>query len=420
MRRATGASSPGLRSTSAEMTAIAPHRFAPRVPEPEALIEEARCRARLRRVAYAVAALLLGAAIWAGFALTSGGPAPTVVAPPGFHLVKSKGDVEHQVIETRDLLQPSTIELKTGRQQPTRTTDEVWFDSRTGLARVVIRLDGRIQWDQVVPCNDTRYGSCVPGYSFATKSPLDSRDYVREPGTYRFHGHDVIWAGKRYNGFPPAPGTGERVGIDIHTHQPVAYRNLEEGSPVSASWVTAPLKDIPGGHYWFVVPDGGVGGGYPQSSSQNEFTVSPETTLLSTRTRRVLGRTPLWLGRMFDGQPLQTITIGSEVLEARSGLRLSKTPFVSYRYGRFSVQEFGAAHPNWYRRGPRAGTAVVERFGGFMRNDRTFKLTPVATEWRAALSRNGLLVVVQSLGDEPYPLTRTRVQRIARALRPVP
>jgi hypothetical protein len=212
------------------MTAIAPHRFAPPAPEPEALIEEARRRARLRRLTYALAALLLGAAAWAGLALTSGGPAPTIVAPTGFHLVKAKGDVEHQLIETRTFLQPSTIDLTTGRQRPTRTTDEVWFDSRTGLARLVIRLDGRVQRDQVVPCNDTRYGSCVPGYSFATKSPLDSRDYVREPGTYRFHGRDVIWAGKRYDGFPPAPGVGERVGIDIHTHRPVAYRSFEEGA----------------------------------------------------------------------------------------------------------------------------------------------------------------------------------------------
>jgi len=402
------------------MTSIAPDTFAPPALEPEALIEEARRRARLRRLAYALAALLLGAAIWAGFALTGGGPTPTIVAPPGFHLVKARGDVEHQVIETRTLLQPSTIDLATGRQRPTKTTEEVWFDSRSGLARVVTRLDSRIQWDQVVPCNDTRYGSCVPGYSFATKSPLDSRDYVREPGTYRFHGRDVIWAGKRYDGFPPAPGVGERVGIDIHTHQPVAYRSFEEGSPVSASWVTARLKDIPGGHYWFVVPDGGVGGGYPQSSSQNEFAVSPEATLLSTRTRRVLGRNPLWLGRMYAGQPLQMITIGSEVLEARNGARLSRTPFVSYNYGRFSVQEFGAAHPNWYRRAPRAGTAVVERFGGFMRDDRTFTIKPTVSEWRAALSRNGLLAVVQSLGPEPLALTRARVVRLAHALRPVP
>jgi len=317
-------------------------------------------------------------------------------------------------------LQPSTIDLATGRQRPTRTTEEVWFDSRSGLSRVVLRLDGRAQMEQVVPCNRTRYGSCVPGFSFAAKSPLDSRDYVREPGTSRFHGREVIWAGKRYNGFPPAPGVGERVGIDIQTHEPVAYRSFEEGTAVSDSWVTARLKDAPGSHYWFVVPDGGTAGGYPRDTSRNEFAVSPETTLLSTRARRVLRRTPLWLGRTFDGQPLQTITIGSEVLEARNGERLDAVPFVSYSYGRFYVQEFGAAHPSWYRQGPRAGTAVVEKFGGFVRDDRTFTIKPVASDWRAALSRNGLLVVVHSFGPEPYPLKRARVARLAHALRPVP
>jgi hypothetical protein len=62
----------------------------------------------------------------------------------------------------------------------------------------------------------------------------------------------------------------------------------------------------------------------------------------------------------------------------------------------------------------------VEKFGGFMRDDRTFKIKPTVSEWRAALSRNGLLVVVQSLGPEPLALTRARVVRLAHALRPVP
>ena len=62
-----------------------------------ALIEEARRRARQRRWAYAgVLALLAGAGIWGGLALSGGSrPIPAPPAPPGYHLVKARGDVEH-------------------------------------------------------------------------------------------------------------------------------------------------------------------------------------------------------------------------------------------------------------------------------------------------------------------------------------
>ena len=326
-----------------------------------------------------------------------------------------------RVIETRGLLRLSTVDLATGRERPARRTSELWLDPRSGLARVVVRLDGRTRSDQVVPCNRTRYGSCAPGFSFAANSPIDSQNYVRDPGTYSFRGRKVIWAGKPLKrGFAPTPGLGERVGIDVRTHEPIAYRYLEDGEVAAESWVTTRLKDVSARHFFFSVPEGGVGDGFPKLSSTTAAAVSPETTLLEPRTHRVLRRTPLWLGRMFEGQPLQSIAIGVEILKGKSGVKLSAAPFVRYDYGAVVLQEYGARHPSWYREGPRPGHVVVERgrdYGGQVD-------TPIAgptVQW-ASFTRNGVLVLVAPSGPiAPYPaLTRVRVLRLVAALRPVP
>lgn len=399
----------------------------PRHEDPEALIEEARRRTRVRRLSYAAAALLavlVGAGIWGRFALTNGST-KNGSAPPGFHLVRAKGVVEHEVIETQGLLRLNTLDLATGRQRPTRRTAEVWFDPRSALARVVVRQDGRTRTDQVVACNPTRYGSCVPAFSFALNSPIDSQNYVRDPGISRFHGRRVIWAGKSVKGaFGPTPGEGERVGIDIGTHEPIAYRYLEHAEVVGESRVTRRLTDVPAGHFWFSVPDGGVGGGFPKMSSPNPAVRSPETSQLGARLRRLLGRTPLWLGREVEGRPLRSIAIGRETLEAKTGAKLSAVPYVRYDYGRFVLQEYGAKHPIWYREGPRPGRLVLERgadYGGLGHAPVTDPLTDPTVEW-AALSRNGLLVVISPSGvawPDRY-LTQARSRRLAAALRPVP
>jgi hypothetical protein len=401
--------------------------LAPPKPPPseelEALIEEARRRTRLRRLLYAAAALvalLVGAAVWGALALTNGSTT-NGAAPPGFHLVRARGDVEHQVIETHGLLRLNTVDLAAGRQRPTRRTSELWFDPRSGLARVVVRLDGRTRSDQVVPCSRTRYGSCVPGFSFAMNWPIDSQNYVRDPGTYRFHGRKVIWAGKPLKrGFAPTPGVGERVGIDVQTHEPIAYRYLEDGGVAAESWVTARLKDVPRERFGFAVPDGGFEDGFPKLSSTTAAAVSPDETLLRTRTRRVLHRTPLWLGRMFWGQPLQSIAVGVEILKGKSEVKLSAAPFVRYDYGAVVLQEYGARHPSWYQDGPRPGHVVLERGRDYGGQGHTLISGPTV-QW-AALNRNGVLVLVSPSGPVgPYPqLTVAHVLRLVDALRPVP
>jgi hypothetical protein len=99
-------------------------------------------------------------------------------------------------------------------------------------------------------------------------------------------------------------------------------------------------------------------------------------------------------------------------------------PYVRYDYGRFVLQEYGTKHPTWYREGPRPGRLVLERgadYGGQGHAPATDPLTDPTVEW-AALSRNGLLVVVSpsSVVLPARYLTQARSQRLAAALRPVP
>src|SRR6266542_269168 len=132
----------------------------------EALIEEARLRARRRRVFLGFGALLaglVGVAIWGALALSGGGTSGT--APPGFRLIAARAPVEHELIETWRLPQPRIVDLATGREQAARTTSALWFDPKGGLTRILERVDGRLLSDRVEPCH-LQAGPCDSGCPF--------------------------------------------------------------------------------------------------------------------------------------------------------------------------------------------------------------------------------------------------------------
>jgi hypothetical protein len=100
--------------------------------ELEALIEEARRRARRRRVGRiraAALAVILAAGVLAGLsALKVIGGSGGTTNPRGVHVVRSRGPVEHWLIQTWQLPQPTTIDLETGEQRAAATTTEIWLD----------------------------------------------------------------------------------------------------------------------------------------------------------------------------------------------------------------------------------------------------------------------------------------------------
>src|SRR5206468_2995327 len=171
-----------------------------------ALIDEARRRARRRRwLTAGVLAVLVAAGIWGGLTLTSGSRAtPTPPAPPGYHLVRARGPVQHALVRGffRSMLGPRVV------GKPSMQRIQVWFDPETGLMRTRGCVSGRCFPDEV--------NSCVPWCRSSTSAllfyrywPVDTTKFVRRPGIGTFHGRKVIWLGRIQESFPPSWGNGE-------------------------------------------------------------------------------------------------------------------------------------------------------------------------------------------------------------------
>jgi hypothetical protein len=205
------------------------------------LIDEARRRARRRHLAYAAAlALLAAAGIWAALTFAGGGGATAAPpAPPGYHLVRARGDVRHALLAGS---------FWSGQRA------EVWLDPRAGLLREQGRSpSGRVaETIRCVPrCTDW-----VP--LLADYWPLDTTKFVQRPGRGSFHGRRVIWIGKVENTFAPAWGNGEWIALDARTHDALGERTFDttdkrEGRILGETWVVKRFPDIAASRFWFPV-----------------------------------------------------------------------------------------------------------------------------------------------------------------------
>ena len=227
-----------------------------------ALIKEARRRARQRRWTYAgVLALLAGAGIWGGLALTGGsGAIPAPPAPPGYRLVKARGDVQHALLATSFGGAVDGHRVGKGSERV-----EVWFDREAGLVRMRGRLalpvSGGAQKRSLTRIDETI--RCVP-YCTTSMSllehywPVDTTKFVRRPGLGTFHDRQVIWLGRRQNTFAPADRYGEWIALDPRTHDAVGermYGTTDEpaGQIISETWVVKRFPDLASNRFWFPV-----------------------------------------------------------------------------------------------------------------------------------------------------------------------
>ena len=223
-----------------------------------ALIEEARRRARQRRWTYAgVLALLAGAAIWGGLALTSGsgsGAIPAPPAQPGYHFVRARGTVQHVLV--RGLSRSFEPDRPAGRFAKVHA--QVWFDPQTGLIRA------RGCWGSL--CVPAKASRCSPacqtsdaiGTLFYRYWPVDSTKFVRRPGLGSFHGRQVIWLGKIQETFAPGYRDGEWIALDPRTHDAVAWRlygttTKPAGPILNEFWVARRFADIAPNRFWFAL-----------------------------------------------------------------------------------------------------------------------------------------------------------------------
>jgi hypothetical protein len=218
-----------------------------------ALIEEARRRARRRRWIYAgVLVLLAGAGIWGGLALTGGsGAIPAPPAPPGYHLVKARGDVQHALVNGS--FRSGLNGYPVGKAA--REHLEVWFDRETGLIRTRGCWANRCFPDEVSRC----VPYCASSMPLLERYwPVDTTKFVRRPGIGTFHARRVIWIGKLQNTFAPGYRDGEWIALDPRTHDAIAWRlygttDKPAGQILGESWVVRRFADIAPNRFWFAV-----------------------------------------------------------------------------------------------------------------------------------------------------------------------
>jgi hypothetical protein len=382
----------------------------PQQPSPdelEALIEEARQRARRRRllVGAAVLSAICVAGLIVGLVLALRGGTGTAV-PRGFHLVRARGPVQHLVLE--DLLRPpTTIDLATGKTGRARSTQELWWNEGSGFARIVYRHDGRVVLGWV---NQQCQGAgasrlCIPPWPYIPYQQLRPVGELRKAGAFRragtgtFRGHRVVWIESVYRppGQEPSLG-GDQVAYDAVTHRPVALRTIERSGRFKGRtfsyYALKLLPKLPPNGVNFVVPDGGAG-----RNSPNPLIAITGRGLAAAQA--ALGRTPLWLGRSFRGERLRSVVAGRDGMASLTGRMLRPARFARFDYGSFTVKEFGQDRPWWDRQDPAVGTMVVDGRGP------------------AALARDGVLVTFTPTGAT-FRLDRATALALARALRPVP
>lgn len=233
--------------------------------------------------------------------------------------------VLHAVIES-NRPDETIVTLATGRARPIPQRLEYWYDTDSGQLRAIDTVDGRVAFDELIPKTFTepRLDPALTAFVSRYRNALKS-GRAREVGRGSFHGRNVIWLRFHYSRF------GERVGIDEHTYRPIVIEWLNsDGSTAKPVWMVTAIGTGPYRPSDFKVdrPRPQVG----QTSSQ----VSPPTT--PARVVRLLGWSPLWLGKSFRGLPLQHSQFMKLVHEPPHPRRTTNAVLFSYGRGADRIQ----------------------------------------------------------------------------------
>jgi hypothetical protein len=379
-----------------------PPQRQPSQDELEALIEEARQRARRRRLAYFGGGLAVALAVGIALLLVvllRGGSGTAV--PKGFVLVHARGPVLHARLEDLNAY-IKTVALADGSVKPTRVTREVWWNESTGLYRTVYRYDGVVIGDLVQDgCLTPNRRICMPPAPFDLQLKgrgwPPKKNYARRVGTGAFRGRPVIWVEglvSPENGTHPL--SGDQVGYDPVTHRPLVLRQiLRTGSGTQRIFSTTAvtlLPVLPGKQVAFAVPDGGA----PRNAG---LKVAGFRKVSLDEAANVVGRTPLWLGRSYKGHRLRFIQSGREGSANGENRGAGMVPVIRLDYGSFRLEEFGDERPLWLAGSLPSGKAFAA--GG-----------------STTLERDGVAVAV--VGGLTGPLSPAEAAALARALRPTP
>lgn len=193
------------------------------------------------------------------------------------------------------------VELASGKRSPVHGENEVWFDTESGRTHQIERLGGVVQGEEL-------YTPKKPAAMFAALG----REYRQalETGTARIAGDDtidgeaVVWITIHSELLPDvADGKdhewAQQVAVSKRTYKPVAVRETRDGRPGSGTLQRVLELQL-------VARDDADFATSRPSRNGTAFKQAREPISLE-QARGVLGRTPLWLGRDYDGLPLAQV-----------------------------------------------------------------------------------------------------------------
>lgn len=258
-----------------------------------------------------------------------------------------RGPVLHAVVEF-DSPRATVVDLSTGAERPLPQRLEYWFDADRRVLRALTSINGQVMVDDIgAPSLDPALTGFLTAYREALKNGK-----ARETGRGTFDGRSVIWLRFDYRLF------GERVGVDEHTYRPIVLEPLNaNGTPAAQVWRVKAIDTRPYRPRDFTVahpPPANV-----SAHGANFRMVAP------SRTARILGWTPLWLGTAFRDLPLQHTQL-QDLVYVQPSPRTIHTVLLAYGRGanRIQLTEAKTVEGTFWLRGlgvPGPGTAVLRR-----------------------------------------------------------
>jgi hypothetical protein len=349
-------------------------------------------------------------------------------------------EVIHLVLE-RESADPLLVDLRTGRETPTRYRTEIWFDEGRGLERAVTRTNGRTSDVQLstpegvwtpqgrvftcawiaghpleatkrrVSCTSAPHGvreerpaldPALAGFVTGYKDALAS-GAARRIGRGVVEGRAVEWL---EFALPGRPTRSERVAVDRESGRPLLVRGLVDGKVVAESKVTV-AETVAPPQADFTKPRRIPSRRLPAVANVVASKVVPIGLASSA-----LGGRLAWMGRRFAGLPLSGVRLdtiktgygpGSNLhASTGAGVQLlygERSPAASARY--VSLREsigpqfaYGFIRPAML---PPAGRLLVRRVDVEAVSGEGGRAAPTgAVVWQGQLMRDRLYVALEA------------------------
>jgi hypothetical protein len=255
--------------------------------------------AAARRWPARIAAVVVAAAAIAGVALAW----PFQSGQPGLLdralAAVGEGPVLHVVL--RGEWGGTLIDLTSGERKPVYGDNEIWFDTETGRTHQIERLGGVVQGEELYTPKKPAAVLAALGHEYRRALELGT---ARVAGEGTIDGAAVVWIIIHSELLPDVGDRkdhewAQQIAVSKQSYEPVAVRETRDGRPGPGTLQRVlELKLVARSAADFTTSRRSLDG--------TAFKRGREPIALA-QAAAVLGRTPLWLGRDYDGLPLAQV-----------------------------------------------------------------------------------------------------------------